>query len=315
MKSRRFAWGAVMAGLAFATIWSLSFVFTKSALTRIAPLWLAAFRLQIAGGILLLLQGVPIIRFLYGNISFSNLLRVIASGVLSQAVYLSASYWALVHLPSSIVNIVVSSLPLVTLPLSYLLLNERIGTSGIIAFMLSIVGVMISLDFGFLAGGAGRHYDALAIVLLLASVLALATGNVLVKPVITHFTFIPFYALQFIAGSVAATIAALVFEPTAAPSLDVIIGITPQLAFLAIIGSILGMFLWFRVLSAMSANAASSFFLLTPVTGILFGALAFGESITISKIAGILVISFAIILRLKGILFFVRSAHLVNRSD
>ena len=73
-----------------------------------------------------------------------------------------------------------------------------------------------------------------------------------------------------------------------------------MIVFLACVGSVAGTLLWFFVLQSMSANAASSFFLLTPVFGIVLGKLIFGEPVTLSKSLGVIVISLAILLRLKG---------------
>ncbi len=117
---------ALLPGVVFAAIWSLSFVATKSALEDWPPLWLASVRLALATVGLMIFQAPAVLHYLFA-LRRGPLCRIFLAGILAQSTYLGVSYWALVHVPTSIVNIVVSSLPLVTLPLAFLVLGERIG--------------------------------------------------------------------------------------------------------------------------------------------------------------------------------------------
>ncbi|MCL2872858.1 MAG: DMT family transporter [Betaproteobacteria bacterium] len=300
--------GTALAGIAFAVIWSLSFVVSKAALQSISPLWLSGLRLILAGGILLLVNGVAIWSF-WRNVERQTLLRIVAAGVLSQAGYLGPMYWALVHLPTSIVNVVVSSLPLMSLPFSYFLLSEKIGIAGIVAFLLSIAGVTITLLGGNSLALSDFSTYGLSALLVVASVVALALGNVLIKPLISSKALLPFCAIQFISSGALLLVLALGGEGAHVPDGNALSQTALHLAFLAGVGSILGTVLWFRVLRAMPANAANSFFLLTPIFGVALGHLIFSEAITMSKIIGILVIFSAITLRLGGLPYFKKRAR------
>lgn len=298
----------ISAGVAFALIWSLSFVVTKMGLEQLSPFWLASLRLLIAAGGLFLLKGSKIFSY-WRNQSRSLLPRVVLAGLLSQAIYLGMSYWALIHIPTSIVNIAVSSLPLVTLPFSFLLLREHIGPGGILAFMLSIAGVAITLSGGGDQTSSGVGDRGIAIMALVLSVAALALGNVLIKPHISLRSLLPFCAVQFLISGLVTLALALIFEADRTPDARSLFASAPLLLFLAFIGSILGTFLWFRVLCNLAANAASSFFLLTPIFGIVLGGLVFGEPMTGTKMLGVAVISLAITLRLK------QSRSSIQRND
>ncbi|MEM7009833.1 MAG: EamA family transporter, partial [Thermodesulfobacteriota bacterium] len=93
-------------GISFAVIWTLSFIFTQIALGSYPPLWLAGIRLIIAGSTLYFILKI----FFKKNIVFN--IKIILAGIFSQSIYLGASYWSLTNMPTSIVNIVVSTVPM-----------------------------------------------------------------------------------------------------------------------------------------------------------------------------------------------------------
>jgi len=297
---RAFFAGTLSAGIAFSVIWSLSFIVAKGALQSISPLWLSGLRLTLAGVVLLLVNGAAILSF-WRNVAPRTVLRVLISGFLCQAVYLGTCFWALVHLPTSIVNIVVSTLPLMSLPFSFFLLGEKIGLAGIAAFVLSIAGVVIALISGIDETMRNLSLYGFSALVVFGSVVALALGNTLIKPVISEAALLPFCAFQFTSSGVVSIAIALAHDGVHMLSFGVLLQEAFSLFFLAFIGSILGTVLWFRVLRAMPANTANTFFLLTPIFGIIFGYLIFEEQITWSKVLGVLVICSAIGLRLNSI--------------
>lgn len=295
--------GTLVLGVLFALIWSLSFVATKTALQSVPPAALAATRLLLAGIIVAVFNFAKIYHFFY-SLSGTSLRRLICAGLMSQTVYLTASYWSLVHLPTSIVNIVVSALPLLTIPISFALLGETVRISNVIAFLFSMIGVSVTLlSRPDLPMENISEYGVAASVLLI-SVVALAIGNVLIKPMISAATLFPICAIQFLSSGITSLVVSVALhEPI--PQLTSLMDAGLQIVFLSLIGSIFGTFAWFKVLERLPANAASSFFLLTPIFGIFFGWAFFMEPITTAKVTGVLVISSAILIR-AGASFFAR---------
>lgn len=100
-----------MGGVVFAAIWSGSFIATKIALADIPPLWFAGMRLALSGIILALASRHAIAR-LWRQTHLAQRMRILLSGLLSQGVYLGATYWSLMHLPTGLVNIIVATLPI-----------------------------------------------------------------------------------------------------------------------------------------------------------------------------------------------------------
>ena len=294
----------VFYGILFAAIWSLSFIATGISLSSIQPIWLAGIRLTLAGIILILFFAKSI----YGISKNPPALFaiIVICGFLSQGVYIGASYLALVHFPTSIVNIIVSSLPLVTIPFAYILLKESLRITDITSFLLCIFGVYITLDGNYGTSTLSFSEYVFAVSILLISVLSLALGNVLIKPVISHKVFLPICGIQCFTSGIGLMIIASVIEST--PTLQSLVKIKEPLLFLILCGSIVGTVLWFNVLSTFSATGASAFFLLTPIFGIFGGNFIFGEVISTSKIIGAMIILFAISFRI-GAIYFTTNKH------
>ena len=281
-------------GILFAAIWSSSFVATKFALGYVPPLTLAAIRLLLAGFVLTALQLSQTRGFLLEH-SKKTIFKVIIAGLLSQGLYLSGSYWALVNMPTSIVNIAVSSLPLVTLPFAFALLGEKVRCSSVLAFILGMVGVAVTLVGGNDLITTTLTTRGIAAGLLFLAILSLALGNVMVKPIVCSKNLIPICVIQFVSSGLSTFIISIAVEPeitTTAISLSI-----HSILFLSLIGSILGTIIWFKLLNLMPAGAASSFFLVTPIFGIIFGWMFFNEPVTYAKIVGVLIVCSAILLR------------------
>nr|WP_027289825.1 DMT family transporter [Rhodovibrio salinarum] len=285
---------AALGGTLFALIWSLSFVVTRLALPDIPPVLLAAIRL-IASGALLVAFRARTTLATWRAASPATRRTIILAGLLAQAVYLGAAYWALTAIPTSVVNIVVSALPLLTIPAAFLVLRERASLIETFAVVLGVTGVAIAVfDTQSMRMVNEGAYTAAAMLLLVA-VAALALGNTLVKRIVTARNYIDICGPQFLTSGVVLLVVSLILETT--PGWDALARALPELGYLVLLGSIVGMALWFKLLSLMTANQAASFFLMTPIMGMGLGALFFGELMTTSKIIGVVVLMASISLK------------------
>jgi drug/metabolite transporter (DMT)-like permease len=286
-------WGAV-GGIAFAAIWSGSFVATKVALVNASPLLLASIRLSVAGIILLILT-FPSARALWRGSSRRMRLAIIVSGLLYQAFYLGATYCALVILPTGLVTIIVATLPLVSVPIAFAVLRERPGAIDILAASSGLIGVVIVTLGRNPHALAAQSFILIPVLLTGISVVALATGNALVKSYISPRTIMPVCAIQMVISGFVLTTLSWGFEPDrhfiVAPSS------IAALAYLVLIGSILGTFIWYRVLSIYTAKSASLFFLFTPIFGVAIGWTVLGETMTLTQLFGVAVVCVSILLR------------------
>ena len=290
---KRFILGAV-GGVLFAAIWSGSFVATKIALTDASPLWLASIRLIVAGTVLLAVT-YPAVRELWRLWSWRARGAILAAGLLSQAFYLGATYCALVTLPTVLVNIVVSTLPLVAVPAAFLVLRERPGPVDIVAAGCGVLGAIVVAVARDPHGLAAGFAVSIPIVLTVLAVVALATGNALIKPYISSAAIMPVCAVQMSVSGLVLFALAFSLEPNgrfipAPASLG-------ALSYLVLVGSIAGTFIWYRVLAIYTAKSAALFFLFTPVFGLSIGWSLLGETMTPLQMLGAAVVCASILLR------------------
>ena len=285
---------AVLGGIVFAAIWSGSFVATKVALTDASPLLLAGIRLSAAGAMLLALT-FPAARRLWRDATPRARLAIVGSSVLSQAFYLGATYTALSTLPTGMVTVIVATLPLVSVPIAVGVLGERSARADFIAAGIGVLGsviVVIGRDPGALSGAHSMVLPLLGTVL---SVVALATGNALVKPHISYATIMPTCAIQMtLAGLLLMTVVGGFGSGAHFTLSGHSLG---ALAYLVVIGSIAGTFIWYRVLTVFSAKSASMFFLFTPIFGLAIAWTLLGETMTIVQLSGAGVVCASILFR------------------
>ena len=292
-RQSRTIWG-IIGGIIFAAIWSGSFVATKIALADTPPLWLAGMRLATAGLLLLAFTYSAVLR-LWRSMTIRQRCTLLLSGLLSQGCYLGATYWSLTELPTGLVNVIVAALPLVSVPISYLILRESMDRSDFAAAafgMMGIVIVVIGRDAGSLTL---TNFLSPTIVLTIAAVIALATGNALIKPQVSSASIIPICALQMVFSSL--LIMGLAVAQNGASGFVLTERSLGAFAYLVLAGSIMGTFLWLKVLEIFTAKAASMFFLFTPLFGLSIGWGWLGEDLTPTKMAGAAIVCCSIMFR------------------
>lgn len=300
MTSRRSVSPTALAGIGgmlFAVIWSGSFVATKVALGDVPPLWLAGLRLAAAGALLFAIT-FPSARRRWGMLSGHQRRQVAVAGLLSQGAYLAGTYWSLVELPTGVVNVIVSTVPLISVPAAWLILRERLSVVDLTTAVFGVVGVAIVVSDG--QGMLGDAFLSAPVLVTIASVLALAAGNVLMKPHVAPDAIIHICALQMLVSAGPVIILAILRE-----------GVLPgdwtgaslaAFGYLVLVGSIIGTYLWYKTLEAFTARGASMFFLFTPVFGLAIGWSLLEEPVTVAKAVGAAVVGGSILFRTAWVL-------------
>ena len=287
---------ATLGGIVFAAIWSGSFVATKVALTDASPLLLAGIRLSIAGALLLAMT-FPAARRLWREASPRARLAIVGSSFLSQAFYLGATYMALATLPTGMVTVIVATLPLVSVPIAVGLLGERSALPDFVAAGIGVAGsiiVVLGRDPNALIGA---HAMLLPLIGVILSVGALAVGNALVKPHISSSTIMPTCAIQMTLSGLLLMAVVGGGGSLGGAHFTVSIHSIGALAYLVLIGSITGTFVWYKVLTVFSAKSASMFFLFTPIFGLAIAWSLLGETMTIVQLSGAGVVCASILFR------------------
>ena len=159
---------------------------------------------------------------------------------------------------------------------------------------------MIGIFVVVMGGNGGdfsvENFISLPVGGVFVSVIALAFGNALIKPLVSTSTIIPTCAIQM-SLSGALVLAFALFQDTSSVAFSV--RSLGAFSYLVLIGSIAGTLIWYKVLEMFTAKGASMFFLFTPLFGLTIGWSLLGEPLTSLKIGGAILVGTAILLRSK----------------
>lgn len=176
-----------------------------------------------------------------------------------------AVYWSAQYIPSGLVSIMFGLAPLITGVLAFQLLNERLGWAQLAGVVVSLSGLVVVFS-GELGLGSSAARGVLG---LLVAVSLYSLSHVLVKRIQAEVT--PFQ--QTTGTLLVSALGYLALVLVVGPATPEAVGERAWycLLYLALVCSLLGFFLFFYVLRAMSAGAVSLVTLITPVIAVVLG--------------------------------------------
>jgi drug/metabolite transporter (DMT)-like permease len=202
-------------------------------------------------------------------------------GVANQALYLGLGYVGLQEISAGLSTLIASSNPILIAILAVFLLGERMTWRKIAGLLLGFGGIAFIVSHRLSLGGDSLR----GILFTVAGLLALVAGTLIFK------LFAPKDGLWIGNGvqSLAAGIASLPFALTLERVEDIVPSwrLLAAVLYLALAVSIFAFLLWFYILKASGATAASSYHFLMPPLGMLFGWLLLGERISPVDLLGI----------------------------
>jgi drug/metabolite transporter (DMT)-like permease len=273
--------------------WGSTWLVIKWGIHDLPPLTSAALRFLLAGGVMALLAPWLVPR--EGGRRPPRSV-VLAQGVGQFTLNYALVYYAETVLPSGLVSVLWAVYPLmVALGGHFFTKAERLEARQWLGGALAFAGVV--LLFITDVSNISRAAIAWALLLLLAPA-AVAASTLLIKQRAADASSILINRDSMLIGSALLFALALVFErdeprrfsPAALGSI----------AYLALVGSVFtfGVYMWLlRRLSAYSLSLTS---FVVPVLALSFGALAGGEALTISSLAGTALVLFGVGLSLKS---------------
>src|SRR5258708_11276621 len=268
--------------LLYVFLWASAFVPSRVLSTSGPPLWTLVVRFGFAGGLLLLgtwAAGIPL------PTRRGQWVQLALLGLTGNALYLGFSYTALKHLSSGMGAIIPSTNPLPLALIAPRLLGEPITLRKLAGMLLGFSGVVISMHAR--AGTqTARPQDVL---LALAVVSAGVASTVIFKRMKGAPHPVMVNAVQLASAGVLLVPGALFFE--GAPRVSFPAPVVVSLVWLVLVMSIGASLLWFWLLSHGDASRVSAFYFLTPVFGLLLGALLLGAPLTALDGVGLAVIA------------------------
>ncbi|MDY0064085.1 MAG: DMT family transporter [Bacilli bacterium] len=284
---------AHLSGIAFSSIFGLSFLFSKIALNYIQPITLIAFRFLLAFLVIEILRLLKIIRIQFSK----NKLKAILPIVLFQPIlYFLFETYGLQLVASSEAGMMIALIPIMVSIFSILILKEKPSALQFLYILLSVGGIIF---IQWMKSTAGLFQNGWGIVLLFGAVLAAALFNIASRKANEQVTPIEITYFMMLFG-------AIIFQTVYIVMLlgeGNISGYGRDLANLSVIGPILylgiiasigGFFLVNFSLHHLSAPVSSIYSNLATVVSIIAGAVFLQERLDYYHYIGAAMIIFGV---------------------
>ena len=273
------------AALALLTLlWGYTWVLAKQALSFAPPFAFAAERCT--GGALALFVVLKLLR---------RPLRLVAPGktlaiALAQVTgFMALQTWALVEGGPGKTAVLIFTMPIWTLLLAWPILGERIRGAQWLAAICTLAGLMLIIE------PWDMHTSLLSKALGVGAALSWATGTILIKWLRARHQvdLLSLTAWQLAIGALPLLLLAAVVPERATDWTPTFAGI---LAFMSVVSTAFGWWLWIWILDRVPAWEASLSVLGTPVVAIVSSRLVLGEAFRAGEIAGIALIGAGLML-------------------
>jgi drug/metabolite transporter (DMT)-like permease len=275
---------AILAGLAFAIMWSSAFTSARIIVADASPLFALSLRYLISG-----LLGVIIARALgqSWHLTPAQWKATILFGVCQNALYLGLNFVAMQTIEASLAAIIASTMPLLVAIAGVVFLGEKLKPLSILGLIAGIIGGGLSMG-SRISGGI----DLYGLALCGIGVLALTFATLSVRGATSGGNFLMIVGLQMLVGCAALTIAAILFEtPRITPSWT----LAAAFAYTTLVPGLAATFVWFWLVNRIGATRAATFHFLNPFFGVAIAALLLGEKLGFVDIIGVLVITLGIL--------------------
>jgi probable blue pigment (indigoidine) exporter len=274
---RRWRWVFVAALAPIA--WGASYVVTSHTLPADTPFWGAGIR-SLLGGLVLLAIARRLPRGAWWW-------RSILLGVLNMAAFFALIYLAAQLLPSSIVASVQALNPVLLAATAWIILRERPSVLFGVGAVLGIGGVLA------VVGIASGTIDWWGVAAVIGAVVLASVSSVLTKRWADGTPIVAITAWQATIGGLILLPFALALEGPVPPLAPVnLLGY----AYLAVCATAIAYWAWLTALTKMPAASVGIVGLLNPVTGVLVGIVAAGESLEALQWLGIVLVFAGILL-------------------
>ncbi|MFC7239511.1 DMT family transporter [Saliphagus sp. GCM10025317] len=276
--------------LGLALVWGTSFAAIEIGLATVPPILFAALRFDVAA--LLFVAAVALTGASWRPSVRADWLLIAVGGGLLVGAHFALLFLGQSMVSSSVAAVVLSLTPIVTPPLALALLpRERIRPQAVIGLLLGLVGVStIALEGGSFGG------QALGVGLLFASAVVFALGSVLTERTRGTLPIVSQQAWAMGLGAIVLHTLSGLHPAETLVGLEVTTDAVLALAYLAVIATGGGFFVYFVLLERIGATELSLVNYAVPVVAAVVGWAALGESLTAGTVAGftLIIVGFAL---------------------
>jgi len=268
--------------LAFLVIvWGINWPLSKYALSFMPPVLFSGTR-TLLGGLLLL----PVALSRISRLSFrTNWPIYLLSALMNVVLYYGLQTIGLQYLPSGLFSAIVFLQPVLVGIFSWMWLGESMNGFKLAGLVLGFVGV------GVISGGSGGmsgHVSVAGILLALGSALSWALGTIYVKKNGTRVDPILLVTFQLTIGG--AFMTALGSRMESWNEVSWTPSFVGTLLFISLFVIAMGWLVFYKLIDGGEASTIASFTFLIPLVAILTGTLFLHEPISVSLLAGLVLI-------------------------
>ena len=275
---------AIVAGLAFAFMWSSAFTSARIIVAAAPPLTALSLRFLISG-----LLGVLIARMLgqTWRLTPGQWRATIIFGICQNALYLGLNFVAMQTIEASLAAIIASTMPLLVALAGWALFGERVGTLGMIGLVAGVIGVVIIMG-ARLQGGI----DMIGLGLCVLGVIALTFATLMVRGATSGGNFLMVVGLQMLVGSAVLSVPAFAIETIEITWSWQLIA---AFAYTTLIPGLAATLVWFWLVNRIGAVKAATFHFLNPFLGVAIAAVILSEALGLREMIGVAVIAAGIL--------------------
>jgi drug/metabolite transporter (DMT)-like permease len=292
-------------GITYATIFGLTFMFSKIGLQSIHPIGLIAFRFSIASFVLILLNMMKVIHIKFSKKQLLSLLPLV---FFQPILGFASEVFGINFSQSSEAGMMIALIPILVAILSFLFSPEKPTYKQSISIVLSVSGVLF---IQFMNIRTVLDFSILGSILMFVSAFAAASFNMFSRKLSTTVTPIQITSLMMFSGAivfmswyltilVSSNETSSFFEPF--QSLSFVFSVF----YLGVIASIIGFFLVNYNLKHLPAHVSSIFANVATLTSILAGVIFLNEILYWYHIIGAMMI----ILGVMGVILFRRKKEI-----
>lgn len=265
-------------------IWGSSFQAIKFALEGFGPMTVAAGRIGLAAAILAVYSLSQGQRFPSDAKTWWLLIIV---GLFNCAIPFFLIPWGEQSLDSGRTAIFMATGPLIALALAHFTTeDERLNRFKLLGFAMGFVGVLFVIGLGTFGAGFGEWLPQLAII---GAATSYAISGALAKRV-PPMNSAMFTACVLLAATAMTLPATFITEDPIAALSQTKAHALMALVYLGIIPTGLAFLVRFHLIKTVGYTFVSQVGYLVPLFGVIFGALIFGETITLSIVIGLVLI-------------------------
>jgi len=275
---------AILAGLAFALIWSSAFTSARIIVADAPPMLSLSLRFLISG-----LIGIALARFLgqTWRLTPGQWRATIVFGLCQNALYLGLNFVAMQTVEASLASIIASTMPLAVGFAGWVIFRERLSALGVLGLCAGAGGVALIMGARMQAGA-----DFYGIALCFIAVASLTVATLMVRGASSGGNLLMIVGLQMLVGAGFLVIPGLMFDqPVVTWSVKLVLAFS----YTVLMPGLVATFIWFWLVQRIGAVKAATFHFLNPFFGVMIAAVLLGETLRVWDIVGVVIIMFGIL--------------------